>query len=302
MKRAYKETKDDNVPLLAGGVAYYAFLAIFPALLAASTIYGFFVKDPATVQRQIDKITSALPGGAGDMVTQPMKSATGAGSGALSVGLLVGLVAALWAASGGMQGLIKAINLAYDEKETRKFLKLRGRALVLSLGAILFFGVTIGLIAVLPAVLHAIGLGTVGTILANVARWVGLFAFVVAALAILYRYGPDRDEPKFRWVSIGSVVATVLWLIGSAAFALYVNKFSHYDKTYGAISAVVVMLLWLYLTAYIILFGAEINAEMEHQTARDTTKGPEQPMGTRGAEMADTLPGEQPARAAGRAR
>jgi membrane protein len=164
---------------------------------------------------------------------------------------------------------------------------------VLAVGAIVFFAVTIGLIAVLPVALKAVGFGGAATAIVNVVRWVGLFAFVVAALAVLYRYGPDRDEPKFRWVSIGSVVATVLWLVGSAAFSLYVNSFGKYDKTYGSIAAVVVLLLWLYLTAYVILFGAEINAEMEHQTAEDTTKGPDQPMGTRNAEMADTLPGEE---------
>ncbi|MCU1677359.1 MAG: Ribonuclease [Frankiales bacterium] len=301
-KRAFKETKDDNVPLLAAGVAYYAFIAVFPALLATATIFGLFA-DPATVTEQVGKLTGALGEQAGGLIGEPLQKAADANSGALGVGLIVGLVAALWAASGGMQGLIKAINLAYDETETRKFLKLRARALVLAVGAIAFFAVTIGLIAVLPALFDNMGLGAFGVALANVARWVGLFAFVVAALAVVYRYGPDRDEPKFRWVSIGSVVATVLWLVGSALFALYVNNFSNYDKTYGSIAAVVVLLLWLYLTAYIILFGAEINAEMEHQTAQDTTKGPDQPMGTRGAEMADTLPGDEteakPAGAAG---
>jgi membrane protein len=189
-----------------------------------------------------------------------------------------------------MGNLITAVNLAYDEVETRNFVKLRALSLLLTLGSIVFVLLTFGLIAVVPVVLNALPLGVVGTILAEIARWVLLLAVFAGALSVLYRVAPDRDAPRFSWVSLGSVVVTVIWALVSVGFALYVNKFGSYDKTYGAIAGVIVLMLWLYLTCYLVLLGAEINSEAEHQTAHDTTKGEPQPMGTRDAKMADTLP------------
>ncbi|MGE4006922.1 YihY/virulence factor BrkB family protein, partial [Pseudonocardia sp.] len=172
------------------------------------------------------------------------------------------------------------------------FLKLRGTALLLTLGAVVFVLVAVALVAAMPALFDALGLGGVGLVLAQVVRWVLLVALVVVALAVVYRVAPDRDAPRFRWVSVGAVVATVLWVVGSVVFSLYVDNFGSYNKTYGALAGVIVLLLWLYLTGYIVLLGAEVNAESERQTARDTTRGPEEPMGTRGAEAADTVAGD----------
>ena len=204
--------------------------------------------------------------------------------------MLLSLGGALFAASGGMQNLIKAVNIAYDEEETRGFLKLRGLALALTLGAIVFIVVAIGLVAVVPVVLDAAGLGAVGRIAAQVARWLGLVVFVLVALGVIYRFAPDRDDPKLKWVGLGSGVATLLWIIGSAAFSLYVSNFGKYGETYGALAGVVILLLWLWLTSLIILVGAEINSETEQQTAKDTTQGPEKPMGQRRAVKADSMP------------
>jgi ABC-type multidrug transport system fused ATPase/permease subunit len=202
------------------------------------------------------------------------------------------VVAALWSASGGTGNLIKAVNIAYDEEESRGAIKLRGIALALTMGAILFVLLTLGLVALVPIVLDALPLGVVGRVLAQVVRWVLLIVVVVVALAVVYRIAPDRDAPRFRWVSVGAMVAALLWMIGSVGFSLYVNYFGNYNKTYGALGGVVVLMLWLYLTSYIVLLGAEINAESERQTRRDTTRGPAQPMGTRGAEAADTIAGD----------
>ncbi len=184
---------------------------------------------------------------------------------------------------------MKAINLAYDEEESRGFLKLRGIALALTVGAIVFLLVTLALVAVVPPVLDALPLGVVGTILAQVVRWGLLVLLVVVALAVVYRLAPDRDAPKFRWTSTGAIVAAALWVLGSIGFSLYVNNFGSYNKTYGALAGIVVFLLWLYLTSYIVLLGAEINAESERQTRKDTTTGEPAPMGERRAEAADTL-------------
>lgn len=287
-KRAFQESSADNVPMLAGGVAFFAFLAVFPALIAALTLYGLLA-DPAEVTRQVQSIASALPQSTQPLLTEQLTSVAQTSSGALTAGLVISLLAALWSASSGTGNLITAVNLAYDERESRGFVKLRATALGLTLGAIVFVLLTLTLVAVVPAVLDNLGLGVVGRVVAQVVRWVLLVGVVVVGLAVVYRVAPNRASPRFRWVSVGALVATVLWIIGSVAFSLYVNFFGNYNKTYGALAGVIVLMLWLFLTSYIVLLGAEINAESERQTARDTTHGEPQPMGRRGAEVADSL-------------
>jgi membrane protein len=287
-KRAFAEGKTDNVPILAGGVAFFAFLALFPALIAALTLYGL-VADPATVAGQISSLAQGLPETARPLIVDQLNSVASGSGGALGIGLIVSLLAALWSASGGTMNLIKATNVAYDEDESRGFLKLRGIALLLTLGAVVFVLLTVALVAVVPALFDALGLGGIGLVLAQVLRWVLLVALVVSALAIVYRVAPDRDAPRFAWVSTGAIVATVLWVIGSVVFSLYVSNFGSYNKTYGALAGVIVLMLWLYLTSYVVLLGAEINAESEKQTSRDSTTGPQEPRGRRGAEAADAV-------------
>ena len=287
-KRAFAETKSDNVPILAGGVAFFAFLALFPAIIAALTLYGI-VADPAQVASQVQSLTALLPETARPLVADQVNAVTAGSDGALGVGLVVSLLAALWSASGGTMNLIKATNLAYDEDETRGFLKLRGTALALTLGSVVFVLLAVALVAGVPVLFDALGLGGIGLVLAQVLRWVLLVGLVVGALAVVYRVAPDRDAPRFSWVSVGAIVATVLWVIGSVAFSLYVSNFGSYNKTYGALAGVIVLMLWLYLTSYIVLLGAEINAESERQTSRDSTKGPAEPLGERGAAAADSV-------------
>jgi membrane protein len=277
--------------MLAGGVAYFAFLAVFPALIAAVSIYGL-VAEPETVAAQLRDIAAVLPESAQPLIADQLNAVVSTSGGALTTGLIVSVVAALWSASGGTGNLIKAVNIAYDEDESRGAIKLRGIALGLTVGAILFVLLTLGLVALVPIVLDALPLGVVGRVLAQVVRWVLLIAVVVVALAVVYRIAPDRDAPRFRWVSVGALVAALLWIIGSVGFSLYVNFFGNYNKTYGALGGVVVLMLWLYLTSYIVLLGAEINAESERQTRHDTTRGPAQPMGARGADAADTVAGD----------
>ena len=294
LKRVKAEVKEDNVPLLAAGVAFYAMLAIFPAIIAVVTVYGM-VADPAQVQSQVGEFAKSLPSGADQLLTEQLKSVTSAGRQSLSIGLAVSLLAVLWTASGGIQGLVKGLNLVYDEKETRGFLKLRGLSLLLTLGAILMAVVAIALVAVFPAVVDDLKLGQAGQLAASIARWVVLALLVLSAVAVLYRYAPDRANPRWRWVSWGAVVALVLWLLGSIGFSWYVDNFGKYNQTYGALAAVIILLLWLFLSAFVVLIGAEIDAEIERQTVRDTTTGPERPMGQRDAEVADTV-GESPQR------
>jgi membrane protein len=287
-RRALKESSDDNVSILAGGVAFFAFLAIFPALIAAITLYGL-IADPGQVAEQMERLSSTLPQESQPLIAGQLNSVMQSSGGALGFSLVFSLLAALWSASSGTGNLIQAVNLAYDEKESRGFLKVKGTALALTLGAIVFVLITLTLVAVVPPVLDALQLGVVGTIIAQVVRWGLLVALVVVALAVAYRVAPDRDAPRFRWVSTGALVAAALWILGSVLFSLYVNNFGSYNKTYGALAGVVVLMLWLYLTSYIVLLGAEINAESERQTRQDTTKGEAVPMGERGAEAADQV-------------
>jgi membrane protein len=288
LRRAFKQSNADNVPMLAGGVAFFAFLAVFPSLIAALTLYGL-VADPAGVARQLEALSAALPAEARQLITDQLAAVTRSSERSLTVGLVVSLLAALWSASTAAVYLVTAISLAYDEVESRGFLRLRLIGLGLALGGAVFMLVTLGLVAVLPAALDHLGLGVLGRALAQVVRWALLVGFILFGLAVVYRVAPDRDPPRFRWASPGALVAAVLWILGTAGFSLYVNSFGNYNKTYGALAGVVVFMLWLYLTSYVVLLGAEVNAEAERQTERDTTRGEPEPMGRRGAEAADTL-------------
>jgi membrane protein len=291
-KRGWKEAKADQVPLLAAGVAFYAFLAIFPGLIAVVSIYGLFA-DPATISNQLNSLTTALPEEASKVITDQV-SALSSRRQTLGVGLILSVLIALWSASAGISNLLTAINVAYDEEEKRGFVKKRLMSLGLTLGAIVFMVIILGLVAVLPPLLRSVfGTGALRWVL-QIIGWLVMVVLVAAALAILYRLGPDRDAPRMRWVSVGAVVATVIWLVASIGFSIYTSTFGNYAKTYGVFAGIVVLLFWLWLTMYAILLGAEINAETEQQTVADTTKGQEEPLGERGAVKADSIPGGDP--------
>ncbi len=292
LKRSFKEISDDHLTLVAGGVAYTWFLALFPGLIAAVLIYGL-VTSPSEVSSQVSNLASGLPHNAQTLLTSQLKGITRTHNSGAGIGVIISIALALWSASAGMAGLVEALNIAYDEDEERNFVVKRGLAVLLTIGFIVFIAVAIGLVAVFPVVLSNLGSGILVTILAQVVRWVVLVAAAVLALGLLYRVGPDRDAPAIKWLSLGSVIATAIWIIASVAFSVYVDKFGSYGKTYGALAGVVVLLLWFWITALVVLLGAEINSEAEGQTARDTTKGPAEPMGSRGAVKADQPPPAQ---------
>ena len=292
LKRGMAEAKADQVPLLAAGVAFFAFLAIFPALIALVSLYGFFA-DPAQIAAQVNSLAGALPDDVRTLLTEQITTLTSQKS-TLGIGAIVAILVALFSASGGMQNLMTAVNVAYDEEEKRSAIKKRLIALALTLAAIVFMVIVLGLVAVLPPLLERLlGGGGFAYWLLLIGRFVLLALLVAVALAVLYRVAPDRDAPKIRWVQIGAVMATVLWLIASVGFSLYVNVLGNYAKTYGALAGIVVLLFWLWITAYAVLLGAEINAETEQQTVKDTTKGPEEPIGQRDAVKADSTPEQE---------
>ena len=283
-KRTAKEVKQDQVPLLSAGVAFYSLLALFPAIIAGVSIYGL-VADPATVRDQIAKLTETLSPQTAELVGKQLIEVTQGAGGALGVATVVGILTALWSASSGMKALITGVNLAYDETETRKFVKLRGLALLLTLGAMVLMGIALATIVGYPPI--ADNLPTVLRWLVAIVRFVILGGLLVVGLAVLYRYAPDRDKPKWTWVSGGSGIATLLWVLATVGFSLYANFFGNYNKTYGALAGVIILMFWLFLSAFVVLVGAELNTEMELQTAKDTTAGPTKPMGDRDAHAAD---------------
>ena len=293
VKRAWAESKLDQVPLLAAGVAFYSFLSLFPAMIAAVTVYGL-VASPETVARQTEAVAQALPEAAASIITGQMEAITAQPEQSLGLGLIIALALALWSASGGVGNIVTAINVAYDEEETRGFLKRKLLSLTFTFGAILFAAVAVALIAFVPPLLDAFLPSGALYWLITIGRYVLLVVAVMVALALLYRYAPDRDEPKLSWVSVGAAVATLIWLVASVGFSLYVDNFGSYSETYGALAGVAVLMLWLWITAFIVLLGAEINAEAEQQTVTDTTVGAPEPMGRRGAVKADNMPDEQP--------
>lgn len=278
----------DNISIIAAGAAFYAFMAIPSVLVALVTLYGL-VADPGQIGQQVSSLQGVLPGEVASMLTKQLASLASKPNSTLGIGLVIAVLVALWGARSGMSTLITALNIAYAEDEKRGFIRFQAAALLLTAGAVVFMIVAIALIAVLPAVIGFLPLGDFGKTVAAWLRWPILLVLVMLGLGLLYRYAPCRAEPRWRWVSWGAVVATVLWIVGSALFSIYVGQFAAYNKTYGAAAAIVVLLMWLYLSMFAVLLGAELNAEIEHQTARDTTTGKPRPIGSRGATMADSV-------------
>jgi membrane protein len=290
-KRTMKSVKEDQVPLLSAGVAFYALLSLFPLVIAAVSIYGL-VADPASVRDQIQNLSKMLSPETAKLVGTQLVQVTSGAGGALGLATILGILTALWSASSGMKALITGVNLAYDETETRKFAKLRGLALAFTLGSMVLMGIALATIVGYPPIADT--LPTVLRWLVAIIRFAILGGLLVVALAVLYRFAPNRDQPKWSWVSTGSLVATVLWVLATIGFALYATFFGNYNKTYGALAGVIILMFWLFISAFVVLVGAELNTEMELQTVKDTTKGPAQPMGERGGQAADHV-AESPA-------
>lgn len=279
LSRTVAESKSDHIMLLAAGVAFFGLLALIPGLFALVSIYGL-VADPSDVQRHVEDLLGTAPEEVRNFLEQQLQDVTDDSQDAAGLAAAIGLVIAMWSASSGMKHLMDALNAAYDEEEGRGFVKVRGLSILLTLGAVVFVIAAGVLITVVPQVVE----GPLALL-----RWPLLAVGFVAALAVLYRHAPSRDEPEWRWTTPGALVATVLWLLASAGFSFYVSNFGSYNETYGSLGGIVVVMLWLLITALVILLGAELDAEMERQTTVDTTEGRARRMGERDAYAADTL-------------
>lgn len=293
--RVKDEQAKDNLSIVAAGVAFFLLLAIFPALAAAVAIFAL-VADPAQLEAQLQPLRGMIPDQAFGILQRQLSSLVEQTGGGVGVGAAVGILFSLWSATKGMKVIMTALNIAYEEEERRGVIAFNALALLLTLGMILGGLVALGLIVVLPAVFNIIGLGSAAATVIAALRWPLLAVFFTVALAVLYRYGPSRARPRWQWVSPGAVLAAVVWLLASVLFSIYVRNFGSYHETYGSLGAMIILLMWLYISAYVALLGAELNAEMEHQTRRDTTRGADAPMGVRGAEAADTVADPDPKR------
>lgn len=285
--RVKGQINEDNLSVIAAGVSFYAFLSIFPALAALVSIYAL-VTDPAQLQDHIASVQGLLPSEAAQLITKQLERIVQSQGGVFGWSLILGIVLALWSAAKGMSAIIAALNVVYDEVETRGFLKLNALAVLWTFAGILFLIAVLFFLVGIPALLSFLNLpDTVATVI-NLLRWPVLAVAGVVALGALYRRAPDRDMANWRWISWGAVIATALWLGGSGLFSYYVTNFGSYNAVYGSLGVVVVLMMWLLVSAYCVLLGAEINAEIEHQTDVDSTVGEPEPMGERGAHMADT--------------
>jgi membrane protein len=259
----------DNVSLVAAGVAFYLFLAVFPAIAALVSLYGLLY-DPVDIQRQMSNLAGLLPPAAVSLLEDQLVRMAGAEH-TLGVGFALGIALAVWGASRGMKALSSALNITYGVTERRSYVRLNAAAFVVSFGAIVFVIVALGIIIAFPIALHALGLPELSAIERELFRWVPLGVFVMIGLALLYRYAPNRKEAKFRWVSWGSVAAALLWLLVSGIFSLYIAYFGNYNVTYGSLGAAIILMLWFYWSAYAVLLGGELNAAMERRSARNST-------------------------------
>lgn len=290
--RTYRSVLADNVAIVSAGVAFFGLLAIFPGIATLISVAALVV-DPATVEQEISGLTGFLPEGAGEIIrSQARKVTEGAGTG-LTVAAAVALALTFYSASTGVRTLMTGINVAYNEQEKRSFLRYYLASFALTGVVIAGVMVAIALTVIVPVVFAFLGSPGFLEWVVGIARWPVLGLVSIAMLAVIYRFSPSRREPKWRWVTPGSLVATALWVVASVAFSAYVRNFGSYNETYGTLGGVIVLMTWLWISALVVLLGAELNAEMEHQTARDSTVGRDRPMGERGAVKADTL-GETP--------
>jgi membrane protein len=278
----------DRVSATAGGVAFFALLAVFPGLATLVSLYGLFA-DVTTMSRHLTLLTGILPSGVLDLLAQEMGRIASQSTHTLSTAFLVSVAIAFWSANSGVVALFDALNVIYKEREKRSLIRLYGTTFLFTLGAVGFGVAATAAVVAIPLVLTFVGLSSSSDRLLSIARWPLLLILVVLGLALIYRYGPSRHEAKWRWVTWGSALAALLWMLGSMAFSWYVASFDSYNRTYGSLGAGVGFMTWMWLSIVIVLLGAELNSEMERQTARDTTEGQPKPIGSREAYAADTV-------------
>lgn len=292
--RTYQRIDDDRLLATAGGVVFFGLLSIFPAVTALVSSYGLFA-DPATISANLQTLATMLPEGSFQIVEDQVGRVVSKGNTALGATFLLGLLLAIWSANAGVKSIFDALNVAYEEREKRSFIRLNSVSLAFTVGGIAALLLMVGAVVAFPLALNHLGMVPESKLIVALARWPLLFLILLAALAILYRFAPSRDAPRWQWLSLGAVTAALLWIAGSALLSWYLSEFANYNATYGSLGAAIGLMMWMWMSAIVIMFGAELNSEIERQTLRDTTTGEPKPLGSREAVSADTVGAAAPA-------
>ncbi|AZS22499.1 MULTISPECIES: YihY/virulence factor BrkB family protein [unclassified Caulobacter] len=285
--RTAREISVDRLPAVAGGVTFYTLLALIPAIGAFVALYGLFA-DVGAVEQQLRGMVGVFPPSVIQIVGEQMARLAQQKDGELGLAFVASLLLSVWSANASMRALFDGLNIAYDEEEKRPFAPRLLLTYAFTLCALVYAVAVAGVLIAAPLFLEAARLSALEGLLAPV-RWLIVLVMTAVAFTVLYRFAPSRTPARWRWVWIGAAFAAAVWLVGSLGFSLYVNRIAHFDATYGPLGAVIAFMIWVWFSIMAILVGAELNAEIEHQTAVDSTTGPEQPIGARGATMADTV-------------
>lgn len=285
-KRTISQIADDNIQIVSAGVAFYFFMALFPAIIAMVNIYSLII-EPSKIREHFSALDNILPATAYDLITGILEPILQQPDSTVGWSLFLSIIISLWSSNKGTSALFQGLNIAYDEKDERGFFKKTGLTFIFTIGAILLFLICLIVLIFYPAFIDKLNLSSGMESFTSWIRWIIIAALFVFGLGMLYKKAPDRDDPETRWLTWGAVLSTVFWIVGSLLFSWYVDNFGNYGEVYGSFAAVIILMLWLFLTAFIVLLGAELNSEMEHQTRKDTTVGKDEPMGQRDAYHAD---------------
>ena len=285
--RVFHGISEDRIMTISGGVTFFVLLALFPGLAGLISLYGLFA-DSTTIAQHLNSLDGILPEGGMQILRDQLQQLTSQPPQKLGFATLASLAISLWSANGGIKAMFEGLNAVYEENEKRSFMKLNAISLALTLAAVVFVIASLLTITVVPKLLSFLDLPGVSEIV-NYARWPVLLVVASLMIAVVYRFGPSREQPQWRWISPGSIFAAVTWIAASLLFSWYTAHFGSYNKTYGSLGAAVGFMTWIWISAMVILIGAKINAELEHQTVADTTAGTPAPRGKRGARMADTV-------------
>jgi membrane protein len=286
--RIYEGINEDRIIAISAGVVFFMLLALFPGIAGLIALYGLYA-DPGTIAQHLGTLQGVAPGGGIDIIKEQVDRLTAQPPQKLGIAMFVSLAIALWSANGGVKAIFDALNVVYHEKEKRSFIGLNALSLTFTLGGILFVLCAIAVVTILPIALEFVGLSRTTELLVKIGRWPVMLLISTFVIALIYRFGPSRDEPQWRWITPGSLLASIVWLLVSLAFSWYAENFGSYNATYGSLGAVIGFMTWMWISTIVVLVGAKLNAETEHQTAKDTTEGHAQPLGTRGAVMADNV-------------
>ena len=288
LRRVYGSIQQHHIGMMASSIAFYGLLSLFPAIAALIAIWGMYA-DPVQVQQQLVNLDQFIPNEAASIIEQQAEVVSASAGRGLNLTAIGSLIFTLYSASKSVQSFTEGLNIIYGEKEQRHFLVQIMINFALTLGMILLAIIMLFSVAILPVVMNLFPFADTLTTSLYYLRWLIMLGIITLGIAVLYRFGPNRSAPRWEWLSIGTITSTFLWILGSLGFSLYVSHFGSYNSTYGSIGAVVVLLMWFWLSAYIILLGASINCELERTTAQDSTTGHSKPLGQRNAYATDTV-------------